>query len=585
MCGWLFLFVPSSMHAQKQQKIIAVQCKGNNYFSEREVVEMLPVKAGSEFSSDLIKRSKEVLGETYRQEGFYHFRIDSLSIIFSDDSTAVRLTFYVTEGVQTTIQTLEVQGNRAIPSAQLLALMETTAGMPLNEQLLESDIRSLLNVYSNNGYPFTKIRSDSIILSNDSSQLHIVLLIEEGPRVFLNELLVEGNTTTETNVIVREARMGKLELFQQKKIDQVKKRIERTQLFTSVSEPQLYITKAAAPDSLIGGLAITVNEGGTNTFDGILGYVPASQPNTKGYFTGDIFFAFRNLFGTGRKALVKWKREHELTQELELQYREPWVLGYPIGLSGLFFQRKQDSSYVKTRLEFRADVALIEELSVAATVATESIYPAADLIQFSVFESNLLSFGAEILYDTRDNLRNPTDGIRYATQLQQGVKEITGPQKYLYLASDKRYIMQKFSMDAEGYLSPFTRQVFMLGVHGKQITSSRLEVSDLYQFGGTTTVRGYRENQFFASKLAWVNLEYRFLTGRASSVYGFADVGYFVRPEDANRKISAQEKSLYGYGFGTRLETGVGILNITFALGEGDSFSEGKIHVGVVNEF
>lgn len=585
MCGWLFLFVPSSMHAQKQQKIIAVQCKGNNYFSEREVVEMLPVKAGGEFSSDLIKRSKEVLGETYRQEGFYHFHVDSLSIIFSDDSTAVRMTFYVTEGVQTTIQTIEVQGNRAIPSAQLLALMETTAGMPLNEQLLESDIRSLLNVYSNSGYPFTKIRSDSIILSNDSSQLHIVLLIEEGPRVFLNELLVEGNSTTETNVIVREARMGKLELFQQKKIDQVKKRIERTQLFTSVSEPQLYIAKAAAPDSLIGGLAITVNEGGTNTFDGILGYVPASQPNTKGYFTGDIFLAFRNLFGTGRKALVKWKRENELTQELELQYREPWVLGYPLGLSALFFQRKQDSSYVKTRLEFRADVALIEELSVAATVATESIYPAADLIQFSVFESNLLSFGAEILYDTRDNLRNPTDGIRYTTQLQQGVKEITGPQKYLYLASDKRYIIQKFSMDAEGYLSPFARQVFMLGVHGKQITSSRLEVSDLYQFGGTTTVRGYRENQFFASKLAWVNLEYRFLTGRASSVYGFADVGYFVRPEDAFRKILAQEKSLYGYGFGTRLETGVGILNITFALGEGDSFSEGKIHVGVVNEF
>lgn len=585
-CGWLFLLLPDLSHAQTQKKIIAVQFKGNTYFSQRELEETLPLKVGGEFSSDNINRSKEVLEDKYRREGFYHFHIDSLFYNVSDDSSTVRLTFIVTEGVQTTIQTIAVAGNNAVPSAQLLALMETTAGMPLNEQLLESDIRSMLHFYSNNGYPFAKIRSDSISISrNDSSKLQIVLLIEEGPRVFLDEIQVDGNTSTKTDVIVREARMEKLELFQQEKLDRVKRRLERTQLFASVSEPQLYIAKAAAPDSLIGGLAIAVKEGGTNTFDGILGYVPASLPNTKGYFTGDLFVAFRNLFGTGRKALVKWKRENELTQELELQYREPWVLGYPVGLSGLFFQRKQDSSYVKTRLEFRSDLVLTEELSIAATVATESIYPAADLQQFSVFESNLLSVGGEILYDTRDNFRNPSGGIRYATSLQQGVKEITGPQKYLSLASEKKYVIQRFSMDVEGYLSPFTRQVLMLGVHGKQITSSRLEVSDLYQFGGTTTIRGYRENQFFASKMVWGNLEYRFLTGRASSLYGFADVGYFFRPADTNRKIPTQEKSLYGYGFGTRLETELGILNITFALGEGDSVSEGKIHVGVVNEF
>ncbi|NUN69292.1 MAG: hypothetical protein HUU02_06230, partial [Bacteroidetes bacterium] len=103
--------------------------------------------------------------------------------------------------------------------------------------------------------------------------------------------------------------------------------------------------------------------------------------------------------------------------------------------------------------------------------------------------------------------------------------------------------------------------------------------------GGTTTVRGYRENQFFAAQFAYITAEYRFLTGRASSFFGFGDLGYFSRPSDALRGTAGQERSLYGYGAGARIETALGIMNISYALGEGDSFSTGKVHVGIMNEF
>ena len=294
----------------------------------------------------------------------------------------------------------------------------------------------------------------------------------------------------------------------------------------------------------------------------------------------------RNLFGTGRKALIRWQRETELTQEIELQYREPWIFGIPLNLSGTFYQRKQDSSYVKTKFELRGDFVLTEEFSIAGNITSESVYPSANLQQFSIFESNALFFGAEILYDTRDNLRNPTKGVRYSTTVQQGRKSISGPEKYLSLATEKNFSIQRYSVDAEVFVSTFARQVIMIGVHGKQISSSRLELSDLFQFGGTTTLRGYRENQFFASQIAYLNSEYRFLTGRASSLFGFVDGGYFSRPADSLIKsIERQEKSLYGFGIGARIETGLGIMNISYALGQGDSFSNGKIHVGIINEF
>jgi outer membrane protein insertion porin family len=40
-----------------------------------------------------------------------------------------------------------------------------------------------------------------------------------------------------------------------------------------------------------------------------------------------------------------------------------------------------------------------------------------------------------------------------------------------------------------------------------------------------------------------------------------------------------------GYGIGIQVETGLGVMGVSFALGEGDSFSNGKIHFGLINEF
>ncbi|MBP6673449.1 MAG: BamA/TamA family outer membrane protein, partial [Bacteroidetes bacterium] len=479
-----------------------------------------------------------------------------------------------------------LSGNTEFASEELLRSFETTVGEPLNSAVLESDIRTILDRYSEHGFPFASVSSDSIRTDpDDMTKLSVQLIITEGARVFLDEIRVEGNSVTDPAVIAREVDLRNGEQYDERILTKVRQRLERTQLFSSVNEPQLYVISDGTNDTLRAGLLISVKEGNSNTFDGILGYVPSAVPGGDGYFTGNVFVAFRNLFGTGRKALMRWQRETQSTQELELQYREPWLFGIPLNAGGTFFQRKQDSSYVKTRFELRLDLALAEGLSIAASTMSESVYPSADIPQFTVFESNSFFLGAEILYDTRDNIRNTTSGVRYATSAQQGAKKITGPQLYLSLAPNKDLTIQKFSVDAESFIPTFSRQVIMVGIHGKFVSSTQLELSDLFQFGGSMSLRGYRENQFFASQIAYINLEYRFLTGRASSFFGFIDAGYFSRPADAVKGIFRQEMNLYGFGLGARIETGLGIMNISYALGKGDSFSNGKIHVGIINEF
>jgi outer membrane translocation and assembly module TamA len=87
------------------------------------------------------------------------------------------------------------------------------------------------------------------------------------------------------------------------------------------------------------------------------------------------------------------------------------------------------------------------------------------------------------------------------------------------------------------------------------------------------------------SEIGWATTEYRFLMGRRSFVYGFVDVGYYYRPADITRGIDASEAVHSGYGIGIRVDTSLGNLSVSFALGDGDSFAQGKVHIGLINEF
>jgi outer membrane protein insertion porin family len=119
----------------------------------------------------------------------------------------------------------------------------------------------------------------------------------------------------------------------------------------------------------------------------------------------------------------------------------------------------------------------------------------------------------------------------------------------------------------------------------RELRGSTFENSDLYRLGGNNSLRGYREDQFLGSRIFWSNLEYRALLTRRSYGFLFFDTGYYLRAEEPELKIPKSEEFLYGFGLGLSLETALGVLRVSYALGEGDSFSDGKIHFGVLNEF
>jgi len=357
----------------------------------------------------------------------------------------------------------------------------------------------------------------------------------------------------------------------------MKFRLEKLNIFSSVEEPQIYTIQSRKES----GLLITVKEGNTNTFDGILGYVPPVTEGEKGYFTGLVNLSFRNLFGTARRLDARWQQETKSTQELELKYSEPYFFGLPLNVSGGFLQRIQDTSYTHRKFDFKGDILVSDRFTLGFTAGIDRVIPPDSAAVFTIADSRILYGGTEIRYDSRDNVYIPVSGIVYRVNYAYGDKKIYSAQS----EANQSFSLQRYSMDVDFYSSFFKRQSLLIRFFIGQVTSGKLEDADFYKVGGIKNVRGYREEQFRASKLTYGNIELRYAFSRKSFGHVFFDPGYYYRPPDEINNIPKQEGFIYGYGLGIRLETAIGIVGVSYAIGKGDGMLDGKIHFGLVNEF
>jgi outer membrane protein insertion porin family len=515
----------------------------------------------------------------YVDEGYPFARIDSLSTVLAGDSDTIDLSIWLQEGKPAVVSSVRLIGVKSIDEHELRASLETTADKPFIPRALERDILSMLQLYERNGYPFAKIEFQDISFLEEPERVRVtvVLNVIEGNLAKLATLRVEGNTSTKADVILREARVAEGELFRGNQAEKIKRRLERLQLFSSVSLPELFVNADGST-----GLLLRVAEGNPNRLDGIVGYVPSSVAGGSGYFTGMLNVDFLNILGTARSLSARWYRENQSTQEVELRYREPWVATYPVNAEVGFFQRKQDSTYVHRQYTLSADVMVADDWSVGLSFSRSNVFPGEGYGRRVISESQATSFGISASFDSRDDPTTPTEGFRYRTEYHTGVKAITKP---VLPAVETRNATQRLTLDLDYFASLFNRQVLALTVSARDFRTAAIELSDLFRLGGANTLRGYREAQFLGSRVAWSNVEYRFLVGLRSYVFGFVDAGYVFTPEQWEVGLQENEQTKLGYGVGVRLDSPLGLLGVSLAFGQGDTFSTAKLHIRLINEF
>lgn len=567
------------------QKLTSFEVNGNSDFDDQQYFEWSGLNLNQPLYIGILDSIKSNIAKNILLQGYYFFSFKSIQSTLSDDSLTFSITLDIEEGNYVIVRNVYVQNSDSVFDHSLFEQFNFLKGQIFNKQEIEFNIEQLLTYFENNGYPFAQITISSVNIYSGTVEnenfADIYLNVESGRENKIDKVEIRGNTTTKDYVIIRELRLESSEPYKQSRIEEFPKRLNRLRFFEPITTPQYYINSKKE-----GVLVVDVKEKNTNNFDGIIGYIPPGKTESSGYITGLVNISLRNLFGTGRAAAIKWNKYNRDSQELDLKYLEPWFFSYPININLGLYQRVQDSTYVQRKIEGSVEYLATEDISASILVASESVVPTVRTLPvFTVFNSSYLTTGANLKIDTRDDPYSPTEGLLFINSYSFTKKTINGPVEYVTSNLKTSIDLQRFSLSFYFFYEIFSRQVIAMGLNGRELRGPTFENSDLYRLGGTNSLRGYREEQFLGSRVFWSNLEYRALFTRRSYGFVFFDTGYYLRPEESDKNIQRAEDFLYGFGLGLNLETGLGVLRVSYALGEGDTFNDGKIHFGVLNEF
>ena len=595
LCEGVSVVRPNESAAQVQNQtttLKSVQLHGAKEMTNAELKTVFPTPAP--FDSLAFQAQLDELKKRYIRSGYYDVRIDSVRWRAEPEAYQnLHAEIFLSEGPITKISQIHFSGNRLLSENELRLLMQTHEGEVLNGQVLEKDFDAILARYETLGRAFAKISIAAIErIANSATEagLRLHLAIHEGAWVKIAGYKFSDSLNTQHETILRELPLKVGEGYNEEKFSQIKPRLERLGFFERVSEPELLIVqKPTQDDTLQAIIKLDLVEGNANTFDGILGYQPPIPPEESGFLTGLVNISLRNLFGSGRRLGVRWQRPNNFTQELRVGYQEPWILGLPLNASFEAMQLQQDSSFSQLLLAGNLAYRLSENFSVAALIQIERINPIIQGVrrQDPILQSGILLTGVGIMYDTRDYPLNPTSGVLLRNEYRIGTKTINTPDSLVAaLQVRQSVVQQRIGVEVEWYQPTFLRQVLALRVVGTALLAEEVQFSDLFRFGGAQSLRGYREQEFLASRYGFANIEYRLQLSRKSFAFLFYDVGYFFKPQNPlNVLDTAREGWRQGVGIGARLDTPLGLLGVSYALGEGDTLLRGKVHVNLINLF
>ncbi len=473
-----------------------------------------------------------------------------------------------------------MEGNRFFDTQTLLAQTAWHPDSPFDLERLESGIERMLRLYEDNGFPYCEISPGDLRVSEEG-RVSLSLLVEEGPRVRITGIQLEGLRSTGKNVILRETGKDLSGIFSQRRLDAGLKRVRRLSFIEDVEEVQLL----AGDDPEEGILKVRLRERRNNSLEGAMGYAPGAG-DRKGNLFGSLNLSFDNIFGTGRMMRWNWSRKDPFSSHLLFSYREPWVFGFPPTLELGLEQVDRDSTYLKLSAWIGITFNSAGRLSWGLKAGWEKVVPG-PAGESEIPDSRRYMGGGAATLDLTDRTENPREGVLYKAEVIVIRKKNTANE---FLVPQQEHTSSvRLALDLDHFLPALRTQTFFVGVHLRELFTDEgpVPLSDQFELGGAGSIRGYRDGEFLGTTAAWANLEYRIGLQGDSRFHIFTDYGHFGRMVRAGGNHSLRQVSgeRLGYGLGLRVNSRVGLLGVDYGLGQGDNISQGKVHFRLINRF
>lgn len=302
-----------------QYRVGSVEVAGSSAVTAEVLASRLRVRAGQPFSAAALDADLTQLEDAYRRIGFASARAEATIVpqpVGNDQHVPVAIRIQVTENLQTVVNSVRVEGNASVPEAELTTVFSLGPGQPYSVGRLAGDRDALELKYANLGFQSATVEARPGI-SADSRRSDVVFVVREGPRVFVDHVLIVGNTRTKTATIERELRLKAGDPIGLEAISESQRRLAALGLFRRAR-----ITQLGRGDETQRDLLVTIEEAPLTSIGWGGGFeVRPRVVRTDDVATQKVEFAPRASFEVGRRNLFGTNRSVNLFTSASLYPR------------------------------------------------------------------------------------------------------------------------------------------------------------------------------------------------------------------------------------------------------------------------
>ena len=436
-------------------------------------------------------------------------------------------------------------------------------------------IEKTLKAFANNGYPFAQIffTEQEII----EQQIQVQMNISSGKFYRFSDIIVKGDSNISKSAVQNLIGIKINDVYSEEKLSSIDRILQQTNFINVLKKSELLFTENGVE------LYVYLENQKMSSLNGAVGLQPNPQSQKIG-LTGDVQIKLLNVFKKAELIDVNWRSIEPQTQALQAKMNYPFLFKSPFGIDLKFNLYKRDStfldlkSFIGIQYSFKNNVQLKGFYQInSSEILSKTPNPSSSFSYLAPIKLN--SYGLSLQYKRINYLPNPSKGFSLYIETSIGNRTI----KKENTALEKSYVYKSI-FQYVSYIPITKRNIIKVGVNFESYTSSTIFQNERYRFGGLNSLRGFNEEELFASTKLISSLEYRFLLDKNSNAFIFYDQGIY---ED--NTLTYKIDNPFGVGSGISFGSKIGIFSISYALGKQLNnpleFRNGKIHFGYITYF
>ena len=230
-----------NIERNQRHKLVDLTLQGNTYFRREDLREqMLMQPAGGLllyglYSQSILARDVQSIENLYRNNGFLQVKVTPEVQDNYVKEGHIRVVLTIHEGPQTTVGKLTIEGNEALPEAQIRGMISAGEGQPYSDSMVINDQNEVMDGYFNLGFPKVKFEYTTQPEAGDPTRIDVAYKITEGPQIFVDKVLITGLNYTRPFVVQREMKITSDDRLSQAQMLDSQRRLYDMGIFNEVN--------------------------------------------------------------------------------------------------------------------------------------------------------------------------------------------------------------------------------------------------------------------------------------------------------------------------------------------------------------